>query len=61
MRQTVGFGGAMRFKYSPRYLATDVDRVLSDITYVPRTRDAHRGETRLRSYKYDYEPHIPEA
>jgi hypothetical protein len=31
------------------------------VTYVPPTRDAHRGETRLRSYKYDYELHIPEA
>jgi hypothetical protein len=31
------------------------------VTYVPLTRDAHRGGTRLRSYKYDYELHIPEA
>jgi hypothetical protein len=31
------------------------------LTHVPPTRDAHRGETRLRTYKYDYELHIPEA
>jgi hypothetical protein len=38
---------------APTYCAT--------VTYVPPTRDAHRGETRLRGYKYDYELHIPEA
>jgi hypothetical protein len=34
---------------------------LRPLMYVPPTRDAHRGETCLRSYKYDYELHIPEA
>jgi len=31
------------------------------LTYVPLTRDACRGGTRLRCYKYDYELHIPQA
>jgi hypothetical protein len=35
--------------------------VLRQIACVPLTRDAHRGMTRLRSYRYNYELHIPEA
>jgi hypothetical protein len=50
MRRTVGFGGAMRLKYSPRYQATDVDQVLSDIANSAREAESVPASHPVRGY-----------